>query len=290
MSPQAMSPQAGAVIPGAPTPGQAPPAPRAASLRRLMGSTLFIKLAAGVVLLGAWQFGVGLFAPRYVARPLNVIEVAPSVLTDPEFLAASWATLSAVLIGLAVALIAGTAIGMAMGRVRLIDRLLSVYVSGFYVMPMVAILPLIAVWFGYDSDARLATVIFAGLFSIAINAGDGARAVPHEYIEVAHAFRAPTRSIWLEVALPASAPYLIAGVRLAAGRALVGAVIAEFYTSTEGLGMYILSHTRSFQHNEAVVGVLMLAAFGLAFEGTTSWATRRFLPWYRRDEQAGGRA
>jgi NitT/TauT family transport system permease protein len=150
-------------------------------------------------------------------------------------------------------------------------------------MPMVAALPLLTIWFGYESNARLATIVFAAFFSIAMSARDGARAVPPEYLEVCSAYRAKPYHIWFDITVFSSLPYLIAGFRLAAGRALVGAVIAEFFISLDGLGMYILSHTRSFQHNEAVVGVLMLIAFGLTFESTMNWVMRRYFPWYRRE-------
>ena len=70
----------------------------------------------------------------------------------------------------------------------------------------------------------------------------------------------------LEIVLPASMPYLLAGFRLAAGRALIGAVVAEFFISIGGLGYYILYNSRSYHHNEAFVGVLLLAAFGVGFE------------------------
>ena len=190
----------------------------------------------------------------------------------------------AVLQGLIIALIAGTIIGIAMGRVKFFDRLLNSYINGFYTMPMVAALPLLTIWFGYESNARLATIVFAAFFSIAMSARDGARAVPPEYIEVCSAYRAKAYHIWFDVTIFSSLPYLVAGFRLAAGRALVGAVIAEFFISLDGLGMYILSHTRSFQHNEAVVGVLMLIAFGLTFESTMNWVMSRYFPWYRREE------
>jgi NitT/TauT family transport system permease protein len=110
--------------------------------------------------------------------------------------------------------------------------------------------------------------------------------VPPEYLEVGHAYRASRRHIWFEITLLSSLPYLIAGFRLAAGRALVGAVLAEFFVSLPGLGMYILAHARSFAHNEAVVGVVMLAVFGLGFEATMNWVMRRYFPWYRRDERS----
>ena len=243
---------------------------------------VWVKIFAGLVILAAWQVGVAAFAPRFVAKPLGIVAAFPAVITDVAFLAAVANTLGAVLQGLSIAMVTGVIVGIAMGRVKVFDRLLNLYVNGLYAMPMVAVLPLLATWFGYESNARLATIIFAAFFSIVINARDGARSVPLEYLEVAKSYRAKRRYVWFDITLHSSLPYLIAGVRLASGRALVGAVIAEFFVSLDGVGMYILAHARSFKHNEAVVGVLALAAFGLFIEWTMNWVMRRFLPWARR--------
>ncbi len=253
----------------------------------LVGSRLRVKIFAGLLILVFWHVTVSAFAPAFVAKPLNVIAVFPSVIVEREFIEASLDTLLAVFQGLMIALVSGTLVGVAMGRVKVFDRLLTFYVNGFYTMPMIAVLPLLTIWFGYEENARIATVVFAGFFSIAINARDGARAVPPEYLEVGQAYRAKRHHIWFEITLFSSLPYLIAGFRLAAGRALVGAVLAEFFVSLPGLGMYILAHARSFAHNEAVVGVCMLAAFGLGFEATMNWVMRRYFPWYRRDAERG---
>lgn len=257
------------------------PAPRHIGV--WLQSRFGIKLAAGLLILLVWQVAVTALAPPFVAKPLNVIAVFPRVIVNEEFVDAAFNTLSAVLEGLLIALVAGTVIGIAMGRVKVFDRLLNFYVNGFYTMPMIAVLPLLTIWFGYEDSARIATIVFAAFFSIAINARDGARSVPPEFLEVGRAYRANRRNIWFEITLLSSLPYLIAGFRLAAGRALVGAVIAEFFVSLPGLGMYILSHARSFQHNEAMVGVVILALFGLGFEASMNWITRRYLPWYRRE-------
>jgi len=248
----------------------------------LPGRDLSVKIVAGAVILVVWQIGVGALAPRFVAKPIGIVQAFPKVIADPAFLAAVASTLGAVLQGLLIATVAGVIVGVAMGRVKVFDRLLNLYVNGLYAMPMVAVLPLLTTWFGYESSARLATIVFAAFFSIAINARDGARSVPPEYLEVCRAYRARRRHIWFDVTLHSSLPYLVAGFRLAAGRALVGAVIAEFFVSLEGVGMYILSHARAFQHNEAVVGVLALAAFGLFVEWGMNSVMHHFLPWARR--------
>ena len=123
------------------------------------------------------------------------------------------------------------------------------YINFFNAMPMVIVLPLVSLWFGYTSGARLATIVFAAIFSIILNTTDGARTVPREHLEVANSFRSRKLRTILEVVLPASTPYVLAGLRLAAGRALIGAVVAEFFLAIGVLGYYILYNSRTF-HRE----------------------------------------
>jgi ABC-type nitrate/sulfonate/bicarbonate transport system permease component len=248
-----------------------------------IASPVLLKIAAGVVLLAAWEVSVRALAPAYVAKPIGIATVFARVIGDPQFLAAASATLSAVVQGLAISIVLGTAVGFTMGRVGLVERGLRYYVNSLFATPMVAILPLVTLWFGYSADARLAVVVFAAFFSIVVNAADGARSVPLEYLEIARSFRARPRHTLFDIVFPSSLPYLLAGLRLAAGRALVGAVVAEFFISIPGLGYYILYNSRTFKHNEAFVAVIALVAVGVSFEVLINWLTRRYLPWARRD-------
>ena len=259
------------------------PAARAAPAAR---GVLVPRLITGLALLLIWEVAVRLLAPAYVAKPTTVLMVAPHVLTDPVFLRATGNTLAAVAEGLAIALMFGTVIGLLMGRSPALEKAIRHYVNGFYAMPMIVVLPLFSLWFGYSASTRIATIIFAAIFSIIVNVADGARSVPREFLEVARSFRSSRLRMMVNIVLPSSMPYLLAGFRLAAGRALIGAVVAEFFISVGGLGYYILYNSRSYHHNEAFVGVLLLAAFGVSFEVLVQAATRRFLPWYRRDEKA----
>ena len=251
----------------------------------LMTGDTLIRIGGGIALLGLWEISVRLFAAPFVARPTNVVLVIPRVLTNPDYWAAAWSSIHAVLTGLAIALVFGTLIGLLIGRVKLADRMLGFYVGAFFTMPMIAVLPLVTVWFGYDHAARLATIVFACLFSVIINVSDGARSVPPEYLEVGRAYRARPRHIWFDITLMSALPYLIAGARLAAGRALIGTVLAEIYASVPGMGMFILANARGLKQNDAVVGVLLMCALGLLFEWIMNWVLRRWFPWYRRDER-----
>jgi ABC-type nitrate/sulfonate/bicarbonate transport system permease component len=203
-------------------------------------ATLLPRLMTGLSILLVWEFVVRLFAPAYVAKPTTVAMAIPRVIVDPAFLAATGATLAAVAEGLAVAMLFGTIVGLLMGRSPVFERAIRHYVNGFYAMPMIIVLPLFSLWFGYSPATRIATIIFAAIFSIIINVADGARSVPREYLEVARSFRSGRLSVLIGIVLPASLPYLLAGFRLAAGRALIGAVVAEFFISVGGLGYFIL--------------------------------------------------
>ena len=258
--------------------------PRTFSLVTMVKSDAALRIFAGIVILLLWEVGVRALAPAFVARPSGIIAVLPKVLSSPEFWTQARATLMAVFQGLAIAFVTGTIVGVGIGRIKLIDRFTSVYVSALFAVPMTAILPLFSLWFGFTSDARLATVVFASFFSIVVNVSDGARSVPPEFIEVSRSFRGGALSRLFEVILPSSTPYLLAGLRLAAGRALIGAVVAEFFTTIPGLGFYILFQARTFHHNEAFVGVLVLAGAGVLFETVLRTVTTRYMPWYRRGE------
>src|SRR5262249_30548329 len=113
-----------------------------------------------------------------------------------------------------------------------------------------------------------ATIVFASLFSIIVNVSDGAKAVPREYIEVARSFRSDRWRTTLEIVLPAATPYFLAGLRLAAGRALIGAVVAEFFTAIGGLahlpsqrGLRRRAAARGFRRRLRAFGQLEYAAF-----------------------------
>ena len=256
------------------------------SAARVWPSGAFVpRLIAGLVILLAWEVIVRGFAPLYVAKPTTVLLAIPKVIVDPGFLAATAQTLAAVAQGLLIAVVVGTMLGLMIGRSSIADRMLRHYVNGFYAVPMIVILPLVSLWFGYTGAARLATIVFAALFAIILNVSDGARAVPRDFIEVARSYRSQRFRLLFEIVLPSATPYFLAGLRLSAGRALIGAVVAEFFTAIGGLGYFILYMSRTFRHDEAFVGVLLLAGFGVGFDMLTAWCTRRFLPWYRRDER-----
>ena len=252
-----------------------------AAARRERTQVFLARLAAGLGILAGWQVCAMAFAPAYIARPTGILGQLPTVLGDQAFWSAAGSTLLAVVEGLAIAIVIGTVLGLVMGRMRDIDRALRLYVDSFYAMPIVALVPLLTVWFGYTPTARLAVIVMEAILPIVFSVAEGGRTLSAEFTDVARAYRAPWWRVWGGIALPASLPYLLAGIDLAIGRALVGAVVAEFIASLNGLGYYILFNVRSFRENDAMVALAVLVVFALAVRGLVGLFVRRGLPWYR---------
>ncbi|MCL2584931.1 MAG: ABC transporter permease subunit [Streptosporangiales bacterium] len=252
-----------------------------ADRRRERGQVLAVRAAAGLGIVAAWQVCAMALAPHYIARPLGILAQVPAVLGNQSFWSAAGSTLLAVAEGLIIAVVIGTAAGLVMGRLRDVDRAMRLYVDSFYAMPLVALIPLLTVWFGYTSAARLVVVVIEAMLPVIFSVAEGGRSLPAEFTDVARAYRAPWWRVWAGIVLPASLPYLLGGIDLAIGRALVGAVVAEFIASLNGLGYYILFNVRSFAEDKAMVALVVLVMFALAVRGFVSLFVRRRLPWYR---------
>ena len=133
-------------------------APKAKAARGALYDIYLPRLICGVVILLAWEFIVRAGAPAYVAKPSTVILAIPRVIVDPTFLKATGATLWAVAEGLGITLVFGTVIGVVMGRSLNFDRAIRHYINGFNAIPMIIVLPLFSLWFGYSSNTRIATI------------------------------------------------------------------------------------------------------------------------------------
>lgn len=238
------------------------------------------KLTVAVLVLAVWEASVRLWLPDYLPTPSGVAGTAWPTLTSSEFGTALGETLGGVLLGLLIGCVTGTGLGLAVGRVPWLRHLTSPYVSGLYAMPMLAIVPMATIWLGYSSQTRLAVIALSAFLPCVVSTGDGARNVPTQLSELARMLRLSRPRVVVDVLLPATLPFVVAGVQVAVDRALVGAVAVEFLASLPGLGTFILSHARSFDQDAAFVAVLVLALLGIAARTGTEAALRRLAPWH----------
>jgi ABC-type nitrate/sulfonate/bicarbonate transport system permease component len=245
-----------------------------------------LPVGAGIGFLVVWQVLVGEFAPKYIATPIDTLRQIPAVLGEVQFRSDVGTTLLAVIEGLVIAAVIGTILGLVMGRLPDVNRVLGQYVSGFYAIPLIAIVPLLTVWFGYTSNARLVMVIIEAILPIIYNVAEGSRLVSTTYLDVTRVHHARWWRVWLGVVLPNAVPYVLAGLDLAIGRALIGAVVAEFVTAINGLGYFILFNVQSFHENEAMVALIVLVLFALVLRALINVAVKYGLRWYRPTEES----
>jgi sulfonate transport system permease protein len=198
----------------------------------------------------------------------------------PYYLAQS---LEVMFYGLFFAIVVGIPLAVLMARVRWLDWALDLPINAFYATPLVALVPLLVLWFGIYLKAKIIVVFLFAVFPILINTYQGVRECDKNMIEVARSFRSNEWRMWQDVLLPFAVPYIAAGVRLAIGRGLVGMIIAEFYTTISGLGFMITRYANVFEMDKTFVPVIVLMILGVSLTAALKWIERRLAPWSRAD-------
>jgi NitT/TauT family transport system permease protein len=188
-------------------------------------------------------------------------------------------SLTVLVIGLPIATVVGVALGVLMARFSLFEHATDMYVSALYATPMVALVPLLILWFGIDVKAKVIVVFLFAVFPIIINTYQGVKNVDARLLEVARSFCSKEHELWLDVVLPSSIPFIMAGLRLAVGRALIGVVVADFLTSISGLGYMIVKYQNSFQTNKLFVPVIVLMLLGVLLMELVKRLQSRLAPW-----------
>jgi NitT/TauT family transport system permease protein len=189
-------------------------------------------------------------------------------------------------IGMLLGTVVGIAAGVAIARVRLLDLSLEPFVIALYATPMVALIPLVVIWAGFGDSAKIVVIFLFAVFPILLITFQGVRGVDPRLVEVARSFRTSEWALWGDVILPSALPFIIAGVRLALGRALVGMVIADLYTAVSGIGYLIVRYAQNLQIDRLLVPIVILSITGVVLVQGLNWLEARVAPWQHagRDE------
>jgi ABC-type nitrate/sulfonate/bicarbonate transport system permease component len=143
----------------------------------------------------------------------------------------------------------------------------------------VAVIPLVILWLGLGFSAKLFIVILLATFPILINTASGVRNVSESLIDVGTAFAATEREIFTKIILPAALPYMMTGLRLGIGRAIIGMVVAEFFTAITGLGALIVKYGNQYDTASMFVPILVLMGLGILLTAAVRHAEIRIAPW-----------
>jgi len=136
-----------------------------------------------------------------------------------------WPSLVVLLLGLSSAAVIGIAVGLLLARFWVLDVALGVYITFLYSTPTVALVPLIVLWAGFETTAKVIILFLFAFFPMTINTYQGVKNVDPRLIEVGRAFRCNERQLWLNIVLPGALPFIVTGLRLAVGRGLIGMVL-----------------------------------------------------------------
>jgi NitT/TauT family transport system permease protein len=236
--------------------------------------------APGATLLCFWQFASGrLIRETYVSKPTEIAwrlvdlfytgEIWPSLRVTGEELVLSYA----------IGVLLGLLLGYALGRSPRLASIFEPYVMAFYGIPKIALAPLFVIWFGIGiwSKVMLAgTMVF---FLVFYNVFAGVRSVDRDVVNLALVLGANERQLGRQIYLPAAAPFLMLGMRMAIPYAVIGVIVGEFTSSTAGLGLFINYASSTYDPAGVFAGIFILLAFVMGMNALANRLERKLLKW-----------
>jgi NitT/TauT family transport system permease protein len=165
--------------------------------------------------------------------------------------------------GFILAIVVGVPLGFIMALSPIVRDYVNPWMTTLYTAPRIAFAPVLLLWFGIGAGSKIAIVFLGCVFPILINSYYGMRVVNREYVELARSFRLDRRALFVKILLPASIPFILAGIRLAIGRGLTGVAIAEWFGASEGLGYLVFFAGQTLNVPTLFVGVAAFAVLGV---------------------------
>ncbi len=218
-------------------------------------------------------------------RPGIVAQRFIQGIVDGSLLWHTWITLSEVLAGLALGLTTSITLGYLLARNRTIERILSPYIVASQSVPVVAIAPLLVIWFGSGLFSKILVCALIVFFPVLVNTMVGLRSVPEDLRDLMRSLQATRLQTfrWLEI--PAALPVFLGGLRIGATLSVIGAVVGEFVGSDRGLGFLVNLARGQYDTPLVFVAVLTLVALALSLYGLVVLFEARLLAWRQRPDQ-----
>jgi NitT/TauT family transport system permease protein len=242
-----------------------------------------LSFLAGMILLFEWYVTAFDVSRALLAPPSAIAESVVELVFQTPFpvIRALGDSLLALGIGLTLVLILGIPIGLAMGRSRRFESLLDPWVTVLYVMPSIAFIPILVITVGFDFTLRVILVVISGIFPMIINTMAGVKAVDPEYVDGGRAFTASELQIMRTIIVPASLPFIFAGLRIAFSSAWVGVILAEMTAVLTGIGGLILTYSNFFRTADLFVPILAIMIVAVFIQWSMAKLMVRLTPWHQ---------
>ncbi|MBE2270832.1 MAG: ABC transporter permease [Anaerolinea sp.] len=244
----------------------------------------FAPIIGVLALFVVWQVVtlLRLYPEFIIPPPSAVFDKFIIVLRDGRLWLHTSTTVSQMLMGLGVGVMAGVALGYGMAKSRILEDVLSPVVLVFQSTPVVAYAPLLVIWFGNGSTSKIVTSALIVFFPMLMNTIVSIRSVPLEQRELMRSFGATARDLFLKLEVPASLPVLLSGLKVSATLAVIGAVVGEFVSANAGLGFLIKLARDQFDTPLVWVAIFTLALIARVMYGLVALLERRLLKAQRR--------
>ena len=244
-----------------------------------------VRLSSMAVLLGVWEVVGRQQETTLFFVPLSqVLASLWELIRTEEFWAAYGQTIIPFLWGWILALVVGISTGLVIGRFRPILQLTSPYLTFLNALPVSTLVPVAVILLGIGYPSRVLVVFLFAVVEITLNTAAGVRYVDRDLVEMGRSFKATEWRLFRKVILPASAPGIMAGVRIGTGRAVVGMVVVEILLVAVGVGRLILRYRGRFQSDNLYAVVLSLIIFGIVLLAIARGVERRVSRWKRELE------
>jgi ABC-type nitrate/sulfonate/bicarbonate transport system permease component len=238
-----------------------------------------VTLGTLLLLLVVWEIFGRQINPIFGSYPSAIFTAFVELVRNGKLAAALFQSLQPFVVGYGLAIVIGVPLGLVMGRSWKAEAALGILVTGGYAMPLVALVPLLMLWFGLGFKVKAAVIFLMSIFPICINTWLGVKSVPKTLIDVGKSLVASDAVILRRIVLPATLPYIMAGIRLAVGRAVVGMVIAEFFTTISGLGAIIINAANNFDTATMFAPIIVLMVLAVGLNSLIGWIERIVAPW-----------
>ncbi|TMG34636.1 MAG: ABC transporter permease [Chloroflexi bacterium] len=185
-------------------------------------------------------------------------------------------------IGYVLAVVVGVLLGLGIGWYRRFSYAVDPFITFFYATPRIVLLPLLIIWFGIGIWSKIAVVFLGAFFAIVINTAAGVRNLDANLIKVARSFGATDLQLFRTIALPGSVPFVLTGLRLGIGHALVGVVVGELVAAQHGIGRLMAIAGSTFQSDKVFAGLIIIASAGMLTTLLLQRLERRYEAWRPR--------
>jgi ABC-type nitrate/sulfonate/bicarbonate transport system permease component len=248
---------------------------------------LVVKGLSLLLFLGAWEWASAsrVIPVLFLSSPSRIYAAGVRLLADGALLRHVQTSAVEFALGYSLGVVAGVALGVLTGWYRRLRYALDPFVTFFYVVPSVSFLPLVLIWFGIGLESKVVLVFMNVVFVMLIATLGGIRSLDEQLVRCARSYGASEWQVFATIALPASVPHMITGLKLAAGPGLVAVVVAELIGASSGIGYLISSSATSFLTDRVYLGILVLGLAGMALLSGLGMLERRFDAWRPEDDR-----